>query len=128
MVSTTNNSIGTRIRNRRERLGLSRESFAELVGLSTYYIGQIERDERNMSIETIVKISDVLNVSIDYILKGYVKYMENTYLMEKLESYSTEDIDESTREILTFLSGISSDNLRTIKEIIKLLIPKLKSK
>ena len=62
--------IGTRIRREREKLGLSREKFAEIVGLSTYYIGQIERGDRNMSLETLFRISESLNVSTDYILKG----------------------------------------------------------
>ncbi|MGB9839825.1 helix-turn-helix domain-containing protein, partial [Thermovenabulum sp.] len=34
-------SIGKRIREEREKFGLSREEFAEIVGLSDYYIGQI---------------------------------------------------------------------------------------
>ncbi len=120
------NSIGTRIRYKREKLGLSRESFAELVGLSTFYIGQIERDERNMSIDSLIKICDTLNVSIDFILRGYIKYMENTYIMEKLDNYPTDEIDEVTKDILTLLSGTSIENIETIKDMIKLLIPKLK--
>ena len=36
--------IGLRIRKEREKLGLTREKFAELIGLSPYYIGQIERE------------------------------------------------------------------------------------
>ncbi|TJX13608.1 helix-turn-helix transcriptional regulator [Tissierella creatinini] len=120
------NSIGTRIRYCRENLGLSRESFAELVSLSAFYIGQIERDERNMSIDSLISICDTLNVSIDFILRGYSKYMESTYIMEKLNNYTTDEIDELTREILSLLSGASIENIRVIKDMIKVLIPQLK--
>ncbi len=120
------NSIGTRIRYCRENLGLSREAFAELVGLSAFYIGQIERDERNMSIYSLISICDTLNISIDFILRGYVKYMESTYIMEKLDNYTADEIDELTREILTLLSSTSIENIRVIKDMIKVLIPQLK--
>lgn len=118
-------TIGSRIRCTRENLGLSRESFAELVGLSAFYIGQIERDERNMSIDSLLKICDTLNVSIDLILRGYLKYMDNIYIMEKLNDYSADEIDNLTREIITLLSATSNDNIKIIKDIIKILLPRL---
>ena len=78
--------IGSRIRNQREALGLSREKFSEIVGLSPYYIGQIERGDRNMSLDTLIKISSSLNISIDFILKGYTHYMENILAKEAIEN------------------------------------------
>lgn len=119
-------TIGSRIRFAREKLGLSRESFAELVGLSAFYIGQIERDERNMSIDSLIKICDTLNISIDFILRGYVKYLENIYIMEKLNNYSTDELDEQTKDIISLLSGTSNENIKIIKDIIKLLLPRLR--
>ena len=56
--------IGQRIRNHRTAKGLSQEKLAELCGCHPTYIGQIERGEKNATIESIEKISAALNVSL----------------------------------------------------------------
>ena len=120
--------VGCRIRGEREKLGLSRERFAEIVGLSSYYIGQIERGDRNMSLETLVKVSSSLNASIDFILKGYTHYMENILARESIEDNYKDELDEEIKEILTLLSGSSKEDLRLVKDMIKLLLPNIKNR
>ena len=56
--------LGQRIRNYRTAKGLSQEKLAELSGCHPTYIGQIERGEKNATIESIEKISFALNVSL----------------------------------------------------------------
>ena len=116
-------TAGTRIRFLREKHGISREAFAEIVGLSPFYIGQIERDERSMSIDSLTKICETLNVSTDYILKGYIKYMENISVHEAFENNYSKLVDKEIKELLDILSGCSKDNIKLIKEMIKLLLP-----
>lgn len=57
-------SVGQRIRNYRNQLGLSQEKLAELSGCHPTYIGQIERGEKNATLESIEKISSALNVPL----------------------------------------------------------------
>lgn len=57
-------SIGQRIRNYRTTLGLSQEKLAELSGCHPTYIGQLERGEKNATLESIEKIAAALNVSL----------------------------------------------------------------
>lgn len=57
-------SIGQRIRNYRTKLGLSQEKLAELSGCHPTYIGQLERGEKNATLESIEKIAAALNVSL----------------------------------------------------------------
>ncbi|MBQ7837755.1 MAG: helix-turn-helix transcriptional regulator [Clostridia bacterium] len=57
-------SVGQRIRNYRNQLGFSQEKLAELSGCHPTYIGQIERGEKNATIESIEKISSALNVPL----------------------------------------------------------------
>ncbi len=57
-------AIGQRIRNYRTEKGLSQEKLAELSGCHPTYIGQIERGEKNATIESIEKISAALNISL----------------------------------------------------------------
>ncbi|MDR7869761.1 MAG: helix-turn-helix domain-containing protein [Tissierellaceae bacterium] len=117
--------IGSRIREEREKLGLSREKFSEIVGLSSYFIGQIERGDRNMSLETLIKITSSLNISIDYILKGYTLYMENILVKEAIDENYKEEIDEEVKEILNLLSSTSKEGIGLIKDMIKLLLPSI---
>ena len=56
--------IGQRIRNYRTTAGLSQEKLAELSGCHPTYIGQLERGEKNATLESIEKIASALNVSL----------------------------------------------------------------
>ena len=56
--------IGQRIRNYRTAAGLSQEKLAELSGYHPTYIGQLERGEKNATIESIEKIASALNISL----------------------------------------------------------------
>ncbi len=56
--------IGQRIRNYRLNSDLSQEKLAELSGCHPTYIGQLERGEKNATIESIEKISVSLNVPL----------------------------------------------------------------
>ena len=56
--------IGQRIRNIRLNSGLSQEKLAELSGCHPTYIGQLERGEKNATIESIEKIAVSLNVPL----------------------------------------------------------------
>lgn len=71
--------IGQRIRNYRTEKGLSQEKLAEMSGCHPTYIGQVERGEKNATLESIEKISSAMNVPL-------------SKLFEKLG----EDTDEST--------------------------------
>ena len=55
-------AIGQRIRNYRTKAGFSQEKLAELSGCHPTYIGQLERGEKNATIESIDKIATALNV------------------------------------------------------------------
>ena len=48
--------IGQRLRRRRQELGYSQELTSEKAGLHPTYIGQVERGEKNATIESIEKI------------------------------------------------------------------------
>ena len=61
-------AIGEKVKNKRVAAGLSQEKLAELCGVTPSYIGHIERGSRNLSLNTAISISNVLGVSLDYLL------------------------------------------------------------
>ena len=62
--------IGQRIRNYRLQKKLSQEELAELCGLHPTYIGQVERGEKNATIESINKISTGLEISLNTLFEN----------------------------------------------------------
>lgn len=61
--------LGLRVRHYRKKLGLSQEKLAELSLLHPTYIGQIERGEKNATIESLMHIAKGLNIPISRLLE-----------------------------------------------------------
>ena len=57
--------IGERIRAYRRQSGMSQAALAEKAGLHTTYIGQLERGEKNATIETVEKVAAALGLPMD---------------------------------------------------------------
>ena len=62
--------IGQRLRQRRQELGLTRERMSELADIGTGYYGQLEVGTSQMSIDTLIKLSHSMHLSMEYILFG----------------------------------------------------------
>lgn len=56
--------IGQRIRKYRTQKGLSQEKLAELAGCHPTYIGQLERGEKNATLESVEKIASAMDISL----------------------------------------------------------------
>ena len=63
-------AMGKRIRARRKQRGLTQAALAESIGISTSFIGHIERGTRITSLETLVRLTQVLEVSLDALVLG----------------------------------------------------------
>lgn len=60
--------IGERIKQRREGLGLSQSDLANKIGLTSAAISLLEKGDRKPSYEMILKLSDVLGVTTDFLM------------------------------------------------------------
>ena len=63
-------AMGKRIRTRRKQRGMTQAALAESIGISTSFIGHIERGTRITSLETLVRLAQVLEVSLDALVLG----------------------------------------------------------
>lgn len=60
--------LGRRLKEERKRLQYTQEELAELIDVTPAFIGHIERADRSLSLETLVKLCNELDVTIDYLL------------------------------------------------------------
>ena len=68
MTHQMRKDIGSRLRVRRCFLGLTREEFSLLAGISPGYYGQIEAGRAQMSVDTLIKVADTARLSTDALL------------------------------------------------------------
>ena len=84
--------IGNRIMNRRKKLGLTQEALAEKGEVTTQFVSYAEAGKRAMRPENLMKISDALGVSADYLLTGDVIDKDLFLISEKLQKLTPEQL------------------------------------
>lgn len=87
-------SIGGNIRKFRLMKKIRQEDLAEKAGLSTNYVGAIERGEKVPSLEALIDIVNALGISADMVLCDVVHTgyeVRHSLLAERLEKLSQED-------------------------------------
>ena len=62
--------LGESIRTHRAKLKWSQEKLAEAADLHRNYIGDVERGEENVSVDTLVRIANALKVSISDLVQN----------------------------------------------------------
>ena len=64
MIETFRKSLGKVIQQRRKQLGLTQQQLAERAELHRTYISDVERGERNLSLESVYQLSKGLSTLI----------------------------------------------------------------
>lgn len=67
MITT---ELGKRIKQTRNKIGISQEKFALSIGMDRTYFASVEAGKRNISICNIKKIADGLGVSLSELFAG----------------------------------------------------------
>ena len=70
-------ALGKRIRKRRVEQGMTQEQLAQQVGVTTSFIGHLERGSRKASLETLVALANALHVGVDYLLCDSLNTVRN---------------------------------------------------
>lgn len=100
-------NIGKRIRGQREYLGYTRESFAEKIDVTPKFCSDIELGLKGMSVPTLCRISDVLNISVDYILFGTHNDNDNQNIIEMINRCPKDKLDFLEDIIKAFVLSLS---------------------
>jgi transcriptional regulator with XRE-family HTH domain len=86
--------MGARLKQARREKDLTQEKFSEMLGISQKHYSEVERGLAGLSVKTLIEISDILEISLDYLLKGREflslpsQFQTNTQLNELFYSSS----------------------------------------
>ena len=112
-----------RIKLLREEKHITQEELAEKLDLSKGIISLYEKEERKPSLEVLLKLSEIFNCSIDYILcKSDIRNPETVdFDADKLRiGLSVKDYsnitDEQRKQIEEFAKYVLKDNLKDDKK------------
>ena len=72
----------------------TQEILAEDVELTTAYIGQIERGERNLTLESLIKVANRLGVTVDYLLSDSISVQNDTILIQLSQLLNGRTLEE----------------------------------
>jgi transcriptional regulator with XRE-family HTH domain len=62
--------FGKRVRARRTELGLSQMALADVTGMHFTYVSSVERGERNISLENILRLASALRIDAAELVQG----------------------------------------------------------
>lgn len=103
-------TIGLKIKERRQELGITQEHIANALDVNPSHISNIECGRANPSLTALVKIANVLECSVDYFIGG-----EYTY---KLDKHKEKTLDE---KIMNKVKYCDIDKKKRILKMIDLL-------
>jgi len=70
VMNDFNVETGKRIKGQRLKQGMTRDALSQKAGISDKFLYEIEIGKKGMSAETLYKITNVLNVTTDWVLCG----------------------------------------------------------
>lgn len=90
--------VGKRLRSYRAAQGLSQEKLAERAGLHPTYIGQVERGEKNLTIESLEKITSALDIPISCVFEKIEdRHEESNFALRAYDLLSRKSAEDRER-------------------------------
>ncbi|MBQ8159885.1 MAG: helix-turn-helix transcriptional regulator [Clostridia bacterium] len=96
--------LGQRVRATRKKQAMTQEQLAEKVGISSSFLGHIERGTRAVSVDTLVALCNVLSVRADYLLGAS---------LTNFDSCCPEGLMDEDRKKLTDFLQVALDTANT---------------
>lgn len=120
--------VGKRLKQLREELNMTQKELADKLGISRAAVGLYEQGKRNVDNDTLLKLSEIFNVSADYLLG-------NTDIkapVDKISSALSDDPDllafwntlkerEDLRILFKQTKDMSPRAIRQVIQIIKII-------
>lgn len=112
MKKNAANSISQNIKKYRLINNLTQEELAGKLNLDTQYYAQLERGERNFTIEKIIHLCSIFHIGVEEIIEVETADRQNTDLLLK--------------QLLAELQSLSYTQLSVVKKFVTDIIPYIK--
>ncbi|PFN11866.1 helix-turn-helix domain-containing protein [Bacillus cereus] len=111
------NIIGIRVKEIRNSFGYSQQTFADALDISKGMVSLIESGKKKPSRETVSKISNLTNISTDYIIglsdnktnedsSSSDVMLELKHYIDRMESFDDETKEFAIKKIKLLISGL----------------------
>ncbi|NDO47152.1 helix-turn-helix transcriptional regulator [Clostridium sp. MD294] len=104
-------NIGDRMKSKRLQLGYTQERIAELTNISFSTYSKIENAIQSPSLDTLIRISIVLDISMDYLIFGNENTKKNT---------------DNFSDMITLLQNADFKQVQYVYELLSQLLSKAK--
>ncbi len=98
--------LGLKIKEKRKKLGYTQESLSEKLNLSVSHLSHIENGSAKVSLNTLVNIANILNLSLDELFSI---------------DFSNNFISENIKDINEFLKNCSKEEKKLLFENLNFL-------
>lgn len=105
-------NVGIRIKKARKQKNLTQSQFADILNVSKSHISDIETGKTNFGVDILILISEVLQISTDYLLRTDIPEVKAIHSREIEEILK--DCSASETEMLI---KMMSDVKKTIKKL-----------
>lgn len=88
--------VGKRIQDARKAIGMTQADLADKLGISVSHMSSIETGRANFGVETLMKITEILKVSADNLLRTDIPEVSAIYagdLEDLLQDCTAEEVD-----------------------------------
>lgn len=109
-------SLGFRLKREREKRGWSQKYVAKKIGITNTVLSNYERDYRDPDTETLKKLADLYEVSIDYLL-GRTDEKKNS-IEEKIDKAL--QLRDGEKIYFYDMEGLSDEDIEMLKKQIEL--------
>ena len=101
-----NTDVRKRINEIRIHREYTREKLSELADVSVQFLADIEKGRKSMTIATLRRIADALNVTTDYIVNGTETFSENKQINTMLASLKPYYREQAEKMLVLFVETI----------------------
>jgi len=111
------NAIGNRIKELRQQLGMNQQRLSELLGVKRQAIANIEKGERKICVDELIKLAEIFNLSVESLLD-----------LEKEPEVILEESKKRKKTEPQIRINVPQKNLEKFKEVFLYILNKVGSK
>lgn len=115
--------LGDKVKMLRKQMKITQQKLAKTIGLSQSTIGMIEGNKQGASNDTLVKLANALNTTVDYLLSDDMEEIaaddKNAALKTRIDTNYESQLDDDIRKIERARKKMDPKNKEKMMNILK---------